>query len=67
VLTFENGTDHDYTVLGAWDADPDKNVLSYLSEMGQALLGKGVGETAEIHDPETEKLITVTIKAIDAL
>ncbi len=67
VLTFEDGTDHHYTVLGAWDADPEKKVLSYLSEMGQSLLGKAVGETAQVHDPDTEKLITVTIKSIDAL
>ncbi len=67
VLTFEDGSDHDYTVLGAWDADPEKQVLSYLSQMGQALLGKAVGETAEIHDPETEKLITVTVKSIEAI
>jgi len=58
--------DRTCSVLGAWDADPEKQILSYLSEMGQALLGKAVGETAKIQDPETEKEITVTVKAVDA-
>jgi transcription elongation GreA/GreB family factor len=33
-----------YTVLGAWDSEPDKNVVAYLSDMGQALLDKKVGD-----------------------
>lgn len=33
-----------YTLLGAWDSEPEKNVVAYLSDVGKALLGKEVGE-----------------------
>lgn len=36
-----------YTILGAWDSDPDNNVLSYLTPLGQRLLGKKEGESVE--------------------
>ncbi len=36
------------TVLGAWDTVPEKRIVSYLSGLGKALLGKAVGETAAI-------------------
>ena len=38
---------HTYTVLGAWDSDPDNNVLSYLTPLGQMLLGKKIQEVVE--------------------
>ena len=38
---------HSYTVLGAWDSDPDNNVLSYLTPLGQMLLGKKINEVVE--------------------
>ena len=34
-----------YTILGAWDSDPDKNILSYQTPLGKKLLGKTAGET----------------------
>jgi transcription elongation factor GreA len=40
--------DTTYSILGAWDSDPDKNILSYKTPLGQSLLGKAVGETVEI-------------------
>ncbi len=36
-----------YTILGAWDSDPDKGILAYLSERGNAILGKKVGDEVE--------------------
>jgi len=36
-----------FTILGAWDSDPDKGVISYLTPVGQALLNKKVGEEVE--------------------
>jgi transcription elongation GreA/GreB family factor len=38
---------HSYTVLGAWDSDPDNNILSYLTPLGQMLLGKKIQEVVE--------------------
>jgi transcription elongation GreA/GreB family factor len=33
-----------YAVLGAWDSNPDLNVVSYLTPFAQALLNKKPGE-----------------------
>lgn len=46
------------TILGAWDSDPDNDVISYLSEMAQSLLGTVVGDTVEVvNKPMTVKAI----------
>jgi len=37
-----------YTILGAWDSSPDKNILSYLTPMAQALIGKKVGDKVSV-------------------
>ena len=36
-----------FTILGAWDSDPEKGVVSYLSPMAQALLNHKVGDQVE--------------------
>jgi transcription elongation GreA/GreB family factor len=42
-----NGESQDYVILGAWDSDPDNNVLSYLTPLGQKLLGEKIGNVVE--------------------
>ena len=42
-----NSDSQTYTVLGAWDSDPDNNVLSYLTPLGQMLLGKKIEDIVE--------------------
>jgi len=37
-----------FTILGAWDFDPDRHIVGYLSPLAQSLLGKRVGDEAEI-------------------
>jgi len=37
-----------YTILGAWDGDPENNILSYLTPLGQSILGKKVGDDVQI-------------------
>ena len=41
-----NQAEH-FMVLGAWDSDPEKGVVSYLSPMAQSLLNRKVGEEVE--------------------
>ncbi len=65
VLENEQG-EKTYTILGAWDSDPDKNVVSYLSNVGAALIGKSIGDSVEVTDLETEKAETFTLKSISA-
>jgi transcription elongation GreA/GreB family factor len=43
-----SGNDEEYTILGAWDGNPEKGILSYLTVIGQALLGHRAGETIEL-------------------
>ena len=43
----ETGTQQKYIVLGAWDSNPDNDIISYLTPLGQKLLGKQVGESVE--------------------
>ncbi len=38
-----------YTILGAWDGDPDRAIISYQTAIGQALLSHKVGEIVEIN------------------
>lgn len=43
-----NGEEVTYSILGAWDADTEKNIISYQSPMGKALLGKKIDDTASV-------------------
>ena len=36
-----------FTVLGAWDSEPEKGIVSYLSPVAQAVLGHKVGDEVE--------------------
>jgi transcription elongation factor GreA len=48
VRDLETDNTHTYSILGAWDSEPEKGVLSYQTALGQALLGKHPGEVAEL-------------------
>lgn len=37
--------DREVTILGPWESNPDKEILSYESPLGQALWGRRTGET----------------------
>ena len=36
-----------YELRGAWDGEPEKNILSYLTPLAQALVNKAVGTEVE--------------------
>jgi transcription elongation factor GreA len=38
-----------YTILGAWDGDPDRHIISYQTAIAQALLGHELGETISLN------------------
>lgn len=48
VVDAASGNKETFTILGAWDGNPDKNILSYLSELAKVLIGKKVGDEAEL-------------------
>ena len=56
-----------YTVLGAWDSNPEKSELSYLSELGAAFLDKKVGDSVEVRDEDTEEMKVYKIESITAV
>jgi transcription elongation factor GreA len=49
VKVTEMNTQHveSFAILGAWDSDPEKGVISYLSPVAQSLLNRNVGEEVE--------------------
>lgn len=44
-----------FTILGAWDGDPEKDVISYLSPLAQALMGHKVGEDVALEMDQVQK------------
>mgnify|MGYP001788245108 CR=1 FL=1 len=63
-LTDEAGTESVITVLGAWDSIPETKTVSYLSEVGKALVGRVPDETVQVRDEATEAMVTLTIRSI---
>jgi transcription elongation factor GreA len=63
----KGNTEETYTILGAWDTDPEKHIISYLSQMAQALIGHVAGDQVTVptetgvHDVEVLE-ITVARK-----
>jgi transcription elongation factor GreA len=45
----ETNQDETYTILGAWDGDPDRHIISYQTAIGQALLGHEIGESISLN------------------
>ena len=60
------GAEENYTILGAWDGNPERNILSYLTAIGQALLGHRPGETINLPDETGQNSRAVTILSIAA-
>jgi transcription elongation GreA/GreB family factor len=47
-LRDSTGSEETYAILGAWDSAPELGIISYKAVMGQALLGKAVGDSVEL-------------------
>ena len=43
-----SGESHEYAILGPWDSEHEKGIISYLAPLGKQLLGKKPGDTVEI-------------------
>lgn len=57
-----NGSNNIFTIVGEWEADPQAKKISHKSPLGQALMGKKVGEKVEVEAPAGK--VIYTIKAI---
>ncbi len=57
-----NGTGHEFTIVGEWEADPAAKKISHESPLGKALMGKKVGESVEVEAPSGT--IVYSIKSV---
>ncbi|MEK7497388.1 MAG: transcription elongation factor GreA [Patescibacteria group bacterium] len=46
-----NGSKHIYEIVGEWEADPQNKKISPESPLGQALVGKKIGEAVDVEAP----------------
>jgi transcription elongation GreA/GreB family factor len=53
-----------YTVLGAWDGDPERHIISYQTAIAQALLGKKAGDAAMLPNGEVE-IVSIESAPVD--
>lgn len=49
LINTANNEEISYSVLGLWDANTEKNIISYQSPLGKSLLGKKVDEIASVN------------------
>jgi transcription elongation GreA/GreB family factor len=64
----ETNVEETYTILGAWDGDPERHIISYKTAIGQALLGHEVGETVSLnteHDAAQFTIISIQPAQVD--
>ena len=60
----ETDKEETYTILGAWDGDPDRHIISYQTAIGQALLGHEIGETISLNtEHDSAQFTIVSIQA----
>lgn len=45
------GATHVYHIVGEWEADPAQKKISHTSPLGQALIGKNIGDSVEVEAP----------------
>lgn len=61
-VTLDNGTTKQFQVVGTVEADPMNGKISDESPIGQALMGKKVGDTVEIKTPtetQVHKIVSI--------
>ena len=44
----ETNEEQTYTILGAWDGNPERHIISYQTAIGQALLGNEIGDSIPV-------------------
>ena len=46
-----NGQKHTFHIVGEWEADPIQKKISHTSPLGQALVGKKIGDKVQVEAP----------------
>ena len=55
----ETNKEETYTILGAWDGDPDRHIISYQTAIAQALLGHKAGEVISFSTDDGSAQLTI--------
>ncbi len=55
----DTGKQETYTILGAWDSDPDQGIISYQTAIGQALLGHKSGDVVSLNTDQGSGKFTI--------
>lgn len=64
----DSGEEESYTILGAWDGDPERHIISYQTAIGQSLLGKKPGDRVTLnsdHGSATCEVIEIRAAPVD--
>ena len=59
-ISYSDGREETYYLLGAWDGNPERKFLSYRTRLGKALLNCKVGDSFNAPDGTTCKLLSVS-------
>lgn len=51
VIVQVNGNQHEFHIVGEWEADPMQKKISHESPLGKQLVGRKVGEQVEVEAP----------------
>jgi transcription elongation GreA/GreB family factor len=54
-----DGSTTTFTILGAWDGDPDRHIISYKTAFGAALLGRKPGEVVKVKSAGVDEEFTL--------
>ena len=64
----DSAQEESYSILGAWDGDPERHIISYQTAIGQALLGKKRGERVTLntdHGTATYEVVAISSAPLD--
>jgi transcription elongation GreA/GreB family factor len=59
----DSAQEESYSILGAWDGNPERHIISYQTAIGQALLGKKRGERVTLntdHGTATYEVLAIS-------
>ncbi|HEX2747961.1 MAG TPA: GreA/GreB family elongation factor [Verrucomicrobiales bacterium] len=65
LLDLENGQQEEFSILGAWDTDVPRHIISYLSVTAAAILNKAVGDEVDLPNEDGNTTRRVKITAIE--
>jgi transcription elongation GreA/GreB family factor len=64
----DSAQEESYSILGAWDGDPERRIISYQTAIGQALLSKKRGERVTLntdHGTATYEVVAISSAPLD--